>query len=230
MATIDALVTDLQNWTSASSTVLPATTCVEFVNTAIRRLQRRRAYQAEHLSVDLTFGATVGVVPLPLDYVAETGVWQKDTAQTDPAMALRSITRTLRPTWVQGTDPDNTRDTIYPNVASPGASASTTGSFLYYTWAGTLTIVPTPNATLTVQLDYVRKLPELIAATAEENTFLRLYTDVVRDGALVEAYRYLHQWDVALAYEQVFAMKVQEAILADTAPTAAGATKPSKGR
>lgn len=228
MATIDTLITDLQTYTSAGSTRLPDADCTEFLNATIRRLQRVHPWLGEQHQVDLSIG-TGGLVPLPTDFVHEIAVWKKDTAQSDPAKALSTIQRTSRSAWVrsEGTAAA-TADTIYPSIAQPTASNTTT-SLYYYLWDGTLVIVPTPTSTLTVTLDYIRTLPELVDNSGMANVFTTKYPDIVRTGALAEAYRYLHEWEVAGAYEALFQAQAREGITMDEAQSFAGAAPKVRG-
>lgn len=221
MATLDTLVTDVQSWTGETTTTLPNATAAECVNRAIRRLQRRHGYQGTVGSTDLTIG-TQGRVPLPFDYVAEIHVWQKNTSQSDPARALVPIMRTLKEEWYKGIAPQVQRDTIFPNVAAPGAFDTTTNSYAYFIEGGMFVLVPTPTSNVTVQLDYVQQAPELVHGTGQTNWFTQRYPDVVREGALAEAYKFLHEWDAAALHEQAFTTLAVESIVQDEAPTAAG--------
>ena len=217
--TVDELIDALQAYTQESTTTLPDATCAEFVNTAIRRLQRVHPYQGEATSADLTI-TTAGQTPLPADFIAETGVWLKDTSQTDPAQALSPIVRTSRQAWVNAVDPDASRDTVYPNVAAPGDASPTQRG--YYVQNGLLVIVPSPTSTITVQLDYTRLLADLVVNQAGSNHFTQRYPDVVRAGALAEAYRYRHEDERAMLWEQQFLAMAKESISQDEAPSMAG--------
>lgn len=228
MATIDTLITDLQTYTSAGSTRLPDADCTEFINATIRRLQRIHPWLGEQHTVDLTVG-TGGVAVLPADFIHELGVWQKDTSQTDPAKALTEIQRTSRAAWVRSEgDAVATADAIYPSVAQPG-SATATSSRYYYLWNGTLAIVPTPTSAITVTLDYIRTLPELVDNSGMQNVFTLRFPDLVRTGALAQAYRYLHEWEVAALHEQLFAAQAKEGISQDEAQSFAGAAPKTRG-
>lgn len=227
MATVDTLVVDLQNWTGETSTTLPNATAAEFINRAIRRLQRRHGYQGTVGSVDLVIG-TLGRTPLPFDYVREIHVWQKDTTQSDPARALAPVARTDKGEWVKGIAPQNQRDTVFPNVAAPGAFDTTGQLFAYYIEGGMFVIVPTPTADTTFQIDYVQTAPELVYGTSQTNWFTQRYPDVVREGGLAEAYKFLHQPDLAALHETAFGTLASEAIINDEAPSMAG-PKRSRG-
>lgn len=227
MATIDDLVTELRDYLGESSTTLPTATAVECVNTAVRRMQRLKPWLGQQHTVDLTV-PTTGTVPLPADFVNEIGVWLKDTAQTDPAAALTPIRRTSRPAWIEREAPFNTsQDTIYPNVAAPGARHDTDHG--YYTWRGLLTIVSSPSAAITITLDYIRLWPDLVASSGGSNVFTDTYRDVARQGALAEASRYAKEFERSAVFEALFQGSLGEAVRFDEAPAMAGGTK-SRGK
>lgn len=228
MATVDDLAADVVAWTSTSATVVPTATAVECVNAAIRRLVRKHAWRYQQASVDLSFGpGAQAVAALPADFLAELAVWQKaDPPPDDPSTGLAPIQRTLKPFWFAAVDPSSQRDPVFPQTQRPDALARPPDRH-YYVWAGTLALVPAPSATLLVQLDYVRVLDDLVGALtpAQTNAFTTAFPDVVRNGALAEAYRFLHEFDVAALYEALFQQGREEAIAQDNTSAAAGLSK-----
>lgn len=221
MATIDALITALRAYTGETSTTAPDATILEALNTAMRRMQRVHGYQGPRGWIDVVVG-TQGGTALPVDFVREYGVYQRDTTQTDPSRALRVIPRTTRYAWTtEGGTADAERDAIYPNVASASASSSNR-EYGYWIQGGEITIVPSPTTTLTVAIEYERTLPDLVSGSALSNWFTARFPDVVREGGLAELYRYLHEWEVAGQHEQRFAALAQESRTADEAGMLAG--------
>lgn len=230
MATIDTLITDLQNWTGTSSTVLPGTTCAEFVNTAIRRLERQRPYRGTIATMALAVGTT-GYAPLPTDFIGEIGVWLVGTSTGSGATDGLAVMRrwNSKRAWLESNgDEWSARDSVYPNIAARGP-VDDNGISGYFIEGQTFYVVPTPTAAVTVQIDYARQLNDLVATSGASNVFVDLFPDVVRFGALREAYLYLHEEERAALYEQLFQAATKEATQRDEATTAAGPT-PIRGK
>jgi len=206
---------------------LVTATCEEFINTALRRLQRTHLFRCQELSLDIPYSATTQSVPLPPDFLTESGVWSKDPSATDPTKALAPVVRTQRRFWIEAVDPSNLRDTIYPNVASPSANTFLLTSRWYYIWAQQLVIVPQPNALITLTLDYWKKTADLTGV--QFNDFTVLYPDLLRAGALVEAYKFLHEDERAATIEAEYQDKLRQSIGIDDT-TAFSGPPPVRGK
>ncbi len=222
--TIATLIQDILDHTASSTTVMSQTIREEFVNGAIRRCARFHTFRGQRATADLTYGASEDSIALPVGFVTELAVWSRSTSITDPSRRLSPIDRTLRRMWIEAQDPQTLRDSIYPNTARPGAL--TTSGF-YYIWLDRLHIVPTPTATTYLTIDYTRLLPDLTGTDA--NWFTEVLPDVVRAGALVEAYLYLHEDERAAAWDAVYAKRITDAIRYDETLTLSGPPA-SRGR
>lgn len=230
MASIDSLVTDLQNWTNAGSAILTNAIAAECVNEAIRRMKRKHNWRYQTSSVQLVLPGGVGLQSgqsiLPPDFTQELYVYTVDPAQSDPSKALIPIKKVLagKQGWFEAQSPIANTDVIFPQVAAPSSLSVITAERGYYIWGGYLTIVPTPSASITVELDYVRTLPDLVAglATPDQNGWTIDYPDAVRMGGLRQAYLFLQQWEVAAGYETAFQVAMTEAIARDNATAFAG--------
>jgi len=168
----------------------------------------------------LPYPANTDFVPVPADFVTERGVWQHLPSQTDPSRALAPIRqKTLRRFWIESVDPAILRDSLFPAVAATNPPASVSqgtliGSF-YYIWNRGLYIVPSPSpAGITLTLDYVRLLPDMTGT--QSNWFTTYTADVVRAGAVAEAYRMLQLADASTIWEQTFQSRLTEAINQDS--------------
>jgi len=222
MATIDALATALQSYTQAGSS-LPTADAVECVNLTRRRMQRRHDWQPMQVSIELTVVA--GAAPLPSDFLRELFVYVRDPSQSDPSLALFPVRRLLKQQWFLGENDTRTlRDATYPQVAAPAATSQVVVARAYYVWRNHLFIVPAPSVALTVSVDYARRLPDLVAGQtpAQQDTFTTLYVDVVRAGALAEAYDFLHEEERAARADARYELRLKEAIDADNALAFAG--------
>ncbi len=223
MASIDDLVAQVRAHTASSTAVLPDATIAEFVNAKVRDLQRQHRFRGFGIvvSVDVPIPTTSGgMVALPADFVEETGVWLK--SGSDPAN-LTPIRKTLRRFFIEAVDPTTTQlDTVFPNVAAP--SSTLPSGIFYYLFGGFLFIVPKPNVALTVTLDYIALLPDLLVGMAppQTNVLSNLFPDVLRWGGLHEAYLYLHEWEVAASMLQQFEAALQRAIRFDEAQAMSG--------
>ena len=229
MATIADLVQDILTHTGQSGLVFLVSQRETFVNNAILRMERRHHFRGQQVTLDpLLFPANADFIPVPPDFVTERGLWQKNT-QTDPSRALVPITaKTLRRFWIEATDPANQKDSIFPAVANPSAGQTPGGSF-YYIWNRGLYLVPSPSISpgVTLVLDYIRIVPDLTGD--QENWFTRHVPDVVRAGAVAEAYRFLVQPDAAQLWEQTFEARLTDAIRQDETLSLSGPPS-SRGR
>lgn len=236
MATIDDLISDVQNWTLAgitgASTTLTTTQCAEFVNAAIRRLERHKAWWFQYtttrlaipgISADSVSGGTIG---LPSNFISEEAVYTVDPTQTSPDATLVPIQKTLRGFWYEQVDPLALRDPIFPSVRAV-SNATLNQDRRYYALTGastgvSLTIFPTPSSAITVQLEYWRTFADLKAGTAYTNPFTTLYPDCVRAGAVAEANWYLQEGAQAAVWEARFASAREECVKHANALTAGG--------
>jgi hypothetical protein len=220
VATADALVAALQTYTEAGTVVLPNAVALECVNLACRKMQRKHDFRTMQQSVQVVIpGGTVNRAPLPFDFIHEVMIYTLDPGQTDPSQSLVPALRVLKPQWFMARSPMNSVDPVFPNVASPGTRSDVTMERGYYVWAGYLTIVPSPSQPITLNVDYAKRFPDLdVGLTpADENALTIEFPDVVRAGALAEAYDWLHEEGRATRWQQVFEMRLVDAITADNA-------------
>lgn len=231
MATAESLVADLQSYTEAGST-LPDANALECVNLAARKMFRRHDFRAMQASVDLAIaGGTVNWATLPFDFLHEVFVYTVDLSQSDPSKALTPVRRVLKPHWFLAFDPLVSTDPVFPAVASPGSrDPSTLQSRGYYVWAGQLVIVPSPSQAITVRLDYTMRLGDLVLGLSpqDQNPLTVEYPDVIRAGALSEAYSFLHEEGRSTAWHQMFTERLKDAVDADNAIAFAGPS-PKRG-
>lgn len=230
MATAESLVAALQAYTEAGTT-LPAADALECVNLTVRDMQRRHDFRFMQQSVDLIItGGTVNSVELPLDFLREVYVYTRDTGQSNPSDALFPIQRVLKPHWFEQRSPLANVDPTFPNVAAPALRTVVTDARGYYVWAGKLWIVPTPSSAITISLDYSRIIPDLVLGepTPDFNDFTIGYPDVVRAGALAEAYDFLHEEGRATRWDGRYEKRLKAAVDADNAIAFAGPS-PKRG-
>jgi hypothetical protein len=233
MPTIADLTSDVLTLTNQSRLIFLQSVLEQFVNDAIRRMERRHHFRGQEVTLDpLPYPSGADFVPVPADFVTDRAVWQHNTANTtDPSRALAAIgKKILRPMWVEMLEPPNQRDSLFPAVAASNPPASSLGPLLahsfYYIWNRGLYIVPTPSQTITLTLDYVRVLPDLTGA--QSNWFTDHVQDVVRAGAVAEAYRFLQLADAANIWEQTFQQRLDDAIRQDSTLQLSG-TKAARG-
>ena len=223
MATIDQLITDMTTYPVVSSSVVSTAQAAEFVNGALRRMVRMHNWRCMQQSVDLTVTST-GVVTLPPDFSSVAAIYAKVTA-TDPAQSLMPIVKVQKPAWYSQISPLNTTDPVFPSVAVPSNATNVLMQQRAYTmWSGVLTILPTPGSALTLQMDYYRTLEDLVPAlpVPDRNPLTVLYADVVRWGALVECYDFLHEEERSTKAEASFSGRLKAAVDHDNAIAFAG--------
>jgi hypothetical protein len=150
-----------------------------------------------------------------------------------PALALAPLqAKTLRRFWIEAQNPALAKDSVFPAVAAPSAppgSQPMAFERFYYIWNRGLYLVPTPTASpgVLLVLDYVRLLPDLTGN--QTNWFTENYMDVVRAGALADAFRFLQMPDAAQLWEATFADRLTEAIRQDSTLQLSGPPS-SRGR
>jgi hypothetical protein len=215
VATLADLIADLLSYPSTTATILPQSLREAFINEAIRRIERSHRFHVQEATVELAYPANQDFVALPSDFIAEYGVWEKTTSAT-PSASLAPIPKTHRRFWIEAREP-TTRDTVYPQTASPAATVERRH---YYLWRGTLAIVPTPSADLTLVLDYEQRVPDLVGSGT--NGFTERYPDLVRAAALAEVYGYLHEMEAATAWDAIFRARLADTIREDEAIAASG--------
>jgi hypothetical protein len=229
MATIATLVDDVRTHTGQSGLTLLTSLCETFINNAILRMERRHNFRGQQVTLDpLPYPANTDFVPVPSDFVTERAVWQKNQSQTDPSRALAPMqSKTLRRTWIESQNPAILRDSQFPAVAAPSATPLSNQG--YYIWNRGLYLVPTPSAAggISLVLDYIRVLPDLTGT--QNNWFTDTLPDVVRSGAVAEAYRYLQEADAATLWEAVFQARITDAIRTDETLSLSGPPA-SRGR
>ena len=227
MATIADLTGDILTHTGTSRLTLLQTVMENFVNEAIRRMERKHHFRGQEVTLDpLPYPANADFVPVPTDFVTERGVWQKMSSQTDPSKALSSFDKTLRRFWIEAKNPTLLRDTLFPNTASPTVTSPT--QQFYYIWNRGLFLIPTPTtAPLSLVLDYIRIVPDLTGT--QSNWFTEFTPDVVRAGAMAEAFRFLQVPEAATLWEAAFQDRLQEAIRQDESLSLSGPPS-SRGR
>jgi len=236
VATVDSLATDVQNWVFAgvtgSATVLSATQCGEFINTAIRRLQRHHRWQFQITKTVLTIpGQTVASVTLPSDFVVELAVASIDTSQSAPSSSYVPIQKCLEWQWFDAVDPLATRDPQYPAIMATLNLTLAQDRRYYFLVNDQLWIVPTPSSAITVLLEYERTLADLVTgqSPAMSNAFTLRYPDVVRAGAIVEAAAYLQDQQQTAVWDAIFGKRLEEAVRHDNA-VASGGQGGSRGK
>lgn len=225
MATAESLVTDLQNYTEAGAQVLPNAQALECVNLAIRKMYRRHNFRVMQQSTQFSLpGGSVNWMPLPYDFLQEKAVYTLDPSQKDPAAALTPVNRLQKEQWFSSVSPLSNTDQTFPHVMSPSFQSVVTDFRNYYLWANQLVIVPTPSAPITLVVDYMRRVGDLTLGLnpQDQNEFTVLFPDVVRWGALAEAYDWLHEEERAVRANMQFDLKLKDAIDADNATAFAG--------
>lgn len=227
MATISDLRSAIVSWTGTNTTVLPNATCDLFVNSAMAYLQRQHRFRGQEATTgDLTYTASSGSLTLAslsiTDFIEETAVYLKDASQTTPSSQLTYVERIPRDEWVEKRIGRALVDQQYPQVALPGSD--TINQFLYAIWDERIFLFPTPSTAQTLVIDYFALLPDLSDSNTS-NFFSTRYPDVLRLGALAEAYEYLHEDERALVYRQRFEQAIQRAVSDDTRLRSSGGSK-----
>ena len=215
MATIDQLAAALQSYTTAS-TVLSTADAVECVNTVRRDMQRQHDWRSMQVTAEFLVPSATGRVALPAGFLHEIAVYP--TLTNPPGVGV-PLQRLLRPYAVEGVQ--LARDATVQNVAAPSSRVLVEG---YYLWAGYLVLTPSATANATLTVDYAVELPELAAGQtpAQQDEFTTRYVDVVRAGALAEAYEFLHEEERAAHWLTVYEMRLKRALSQDKALALAG--------
>lgn len=169
----------------------PATTevsndeIVDWINDTIERMRLATPeWQALEQTERFVYGAHDGrTLPEGLDRIY--GLWQLDTAQSDPSKARSEIRQITRRQWIERVNaPEVSRSWSPPSI----------GGYWYYLWQERLHIVPQPAGDgITCELDYYGAPPDLVYNAAEgaqgtSNFFLRTFFHVIKWGAIAEGH------------------------------------------
>ncbi len=101
-----------------------------------------------------------------------------------------------------------------------------TGTPDYYTIEGTsIQLLPTPNASVTVQLNYYQDIPALSGlADSGDNWLLRAHPDIYLYGTLLQASPYIMDPQSAQQWDALLVRSVQELTAADEKSRYSGGT------
>ncbi len=222
MALITDLRTRIRDFTNRSATILTDAICDDFVNTAMSRMQNSHAWIGQETSVDVTYNSTDdGKAIGSSGFISERQVSLKDTVTTDPSARLTPIDKVVggRWAWIENLVDDKETDTVYPQASAPGAG-SVSGRF-YYIWKGLLFIVPNPSQEITTTVDYYLRLADLNVGNTS-NFFSIDYPEVLKWGALVDAWTFLHEDQRSASAEQMFARLLAAGIKNDASLSMSG--------
>ena len=192
----------LRDYTAVGSTILTDAIVDECVNTALRDLLRSHAWRGQEYSMEFTYTAGQEAEALPGDFVVEKALSDKTVLTSAPSDRNRTIPRITRWRWLEGNPAIISRDPVFPQLADPSATPTLIDR-AYYLWQDYLYVVPTPTVALTLTLDYYRLLPDL-STDQPTNAFTRLYPEVLRFGALANAYQFLHEEERAALWTQLY--------------------------
>lgn len=214
MATLTDLRTVLQDWTGAGSTVLSTTITDACINGAIAQMQQAHLWRSqEAVSSTLSFSANTASVALPTDFISEKAAYLYDSTQATPSSQYTYLEKVRRDEWFEKrTAADDNTDQQFPQTQTPGSTDDTT--LRYAIWDEKLWLYPTPQTAVVVVCDYWAVLTDL-SSGSDSNLFTTRYPQVVRAGALAEAYAFLHEDERAALWTARFEGLLAKAILDD---------------
>jgi hypothetical protein len=197
------------------------------VNAAMERMQQRHRWRGQEANAALTYGASDDGKALPADFVEEL-LLSYDDGSSDPSRALTPVPKLAggRVYWLMSRSPRSLQDQAYPQVAALVSELGST--WFYYLWEEKFYVVPNPPGSTNFQLDYYKNLPILVDTTNEDNFFTDNYKHVLKWGALVEAWEFIHEGaradraDVKFERTLLAAIKHDESIAMSGPPRSRG--------
>lgn len=209
LTTLRILVRGYLNRPEQSDTVTD-----EFINAGQDRMQQRHRWRGQEAHAAITYGPSDDGKALPTDFVEEL-LLSHDSGNPDPSIALTPVPKLAggRVYWLMSRSPRTLRDQAYPQVASLVTELGST--CFYYLWEQKIYVVPNPAESTNFQLDYYKRLPELVVSTNEDDFFTTNYKHVVKWGALVDGWAYYHETTRSAAAETMFERRLLAAIKHD---------------
>jgi len=168
------LLQKIRDYTEVSSTVLSDTICDGFIENAEWRIQREIDMDASRRYKTAQLIASTRFIDTPADALVIRSAQITDSA----GVSADSNRQFLQ-----------YRDTSFMSEFNPEAD---TGVPKYYSWwdKDTIVVAPTPNATYTIQLNYILKDPGL--SSTNTTTYLSLYfPNGLLYACLIEAFSFL---------------------------------------
>ena len=193
------LHTAIANWLNRSDLTARIPEFISLAEAQLNRLLRTR-----EMLVRSTASTSSQYVSLPDDFLEMSNI---ELTSTSPPKRLVYITS------------DRSDDYREQNN-------NTTGTPNYYTIEGiVIQLVPTPSATVTLQLNYFQDIPALsgLADTAN-NWLLESHPDVYLFATLMQASPYLMDPQAGQQWDSLYARSMQELQLADEKSIYAGGT------
>ncbi len=174
----------------------------EFISLAEAGFNRN--LRAREMLVRSTASTTGQYVSLPTDYLEMLNI---ELTSTSPPKRLVYITSDRS---------DDYRERQNNKTGTPD----------YYTIEGTsIQLLPTPNASVTVQLNYYQDIPALSGlADSGDNWLLRAHPDIYLYGTLLQASPYIMDPQSAQQWDALLVRSVQELTAADEKSRYSGGT------
>jgi hypothetical protein len=190
------------------TTILSDVEILEAANDAQERMvQAGSEWQAQESQWEFDYLGTDDGKPLPPGYVSLYGVSSRGSAQA-PDLALTPLPLVTRQEWIaRVTLPDQSRTYPQPAITGP----------FYYLWAGKLYVVPQPNPSLRLVIDYYGPPPELtLAGPGVSNYFTAQYFRTIKWGMFAILWDFLDEPDRAEFAEAKFAQFLDRAKAVET--------------
>jgi hypothetical protein len=219
MATLGDLWTFLREWTGVPATILTDPIATELVNQTVRTVARAHPWRGFEVSAKTTYPAHAAAVTVPTDFISEQALYRQTTDPTYSS-GLEPITKVPdRESWFATVGVN--RDPLYPQTLDPADVIFSLPR--YAIWAGGLYLLPTPTADIAIVMDFAR-MPADLSAAGDSNHLTTTYADVVRFGALVETYKFLHEDERAETWQAQYGTALTTAIAHDKTLAMSGGT------
>ena len=193
------LHTAVANWLNRSDLTSRIS---EFI--ALAEAQLNRTLRTREMLVRSTASVTGQYVSIPTDYLEMMNI---ELTSTSPPKRLIYITSDRS---------DDYREQQNNKTGTPG----------YYTIEGdSIQLLPTPDATYTLQLNYYQDIPALAALADSGNNWLLLaHPDIYLYSTLMQASPYLMDPQSTQQWSSLFAGSIQELHMADEKSRYSGGT------
>jgi hypothetical protein len=203
-----------------TTTVLTDTDLDGFLNAALERIQHSHDWKGQQTtSATIAYGPTTNGSALPSDFITEVRLNEVLSGSSDPSLSLAPVPKVERGQWIQRIAYQSSSRT-FPTPSLAG--------FYYYLWDEKLFVVPNPSTAMTFVLDYIATLAD-VSVTTTTNFFTLVHPALVKWGALVEAYTFLHEDERAGNAEAMFQKYWDAARKSDISAKAGGDAPRTRG-